>query len=73
VKIAILFSCIISAGFIAMYSVVMAQVRDLESFYGNLDQYAQTATTSNNPVGSPYVPQPLVNVSQPLKNSTLQK
>jgi hypothetical protein len=57
VKFAILLSCILGAGFITVYSTVMNQVKDLENFYGNIDQYAQ----------------PLIDASQPLNNTPLQK
>jgi hypothetical protein len=50
----------------------MSQIKDLENFYGNIDQYAQTAVSSNSSVNSPYIPQPLIDASQPLKNSPLQ-
>jgi hypothetical protein len=51
----------------------MNQVKDLENFYGNIDQYAQTAVSGNNSVNSPYIPQPLIDASQPLNNTPLQK
>jgi hypothetical protein len=73
VKFAILLSCILGAGFITVYSTVMNQVKDLENFYGNIDQYAQTAVSGNNSVNSPYIPQPLIDASQPLNNTPLQK
>jgi hypothetical protein len=72
VKFAILLSCFFGAGLITSYSIVMNQVKDLEDFYGHMDQYAQTAVSKNNSVENPYIPQPLTNVSQPLKNSPLQ-
>jgi len=68
VKFAILLSCFFSAGLIAVYSTVMNQVKDLENFYANIDQYAQNAVSSKNSVENPYVPQPLIDVSQPLNN-----
>gem|GEM_PF-5157085 len=46
----------------------MNQVKDLENFYANIDQYAQNAVSSKNSVENPYVPQPLIDVSQPLNN-----
>jgi hypothetical protein len=72
VKFAIILSCFLGAGLIGSYSIVMSQVKDLENFYGNIDQYAQTAVSSNSSVNSPYIPQPLIDASQPLKNSPLQ-
>jgi hypothetical protein len=72
VKLAIIFSCFIGAGIITSYNIVMGQVKDLENFYSHIDEYAQTAVTSNNTVDNPYVPQPLQDVSQPLKQTPLQ-
>jgi hypothetical protein len=68
VKIAILVSCFISAGFISMYSIVMAQVREMENFYSNMDQYVSESMTSQNTVDHPYQPQPLQKMYQPTKN-----
>jgi hypothetical protein len=67
VKIAILVSCFISAGLISMYSIVMAQVREMENFYSNMDQYVSESMTSQNTVDNPYQPQPLQNMSHPTK------
>jgi hypothetical protein len=67
VKIAILVSCIISAGLISMYTIVMSQVREMENFYSNMDKYVSESMSSQNTVDNPYQPQPLQNMSQPTK------
>jgi hypothetical protein len=71
VKAAIILSCFISAGFIAMSNVVMGQIKNLEEFYGNIGQYSTNAVNIQNNPNNPYIPQPIKNVSQPIKNSTL--
>jgi hypothetical protein len=72
VKTAIILSCIISAFFITAYSVVMGQIKNLEDFYGNIGNYASNAVSSQNSPDNPYIPKPIKEVSQPLKNTPLQ-
>jgi hypothetical protein len=72
VKAAIILSCLISVFFLAAYSVVMGQIKNLEDFYGNVGTYTSNAVNSQNSTANPYIPQSLKNVSQPLKNTPLQ-
>jgi hypothetical protein len=65
VKIAIILSCLISAGLITSYNIVMGQVKNLEEFYSHMDIYAQAAVSDNNSPENPYVPEPLHKLSQP--------
>jgi hypothetical protein len=73
VKLAIIFSCFITAAMIGMYSVVMGQIKNLENFYGNMDKYTTNAMTSQNSTENPYIPNPIKDVSQPLKNTSFQQ
>ena len=68
-KLAILFSCLLSAGLISAYSVVMSQVKAMESFYGNMDKYVAESLSTDNSVENPYTPQPLKDMSQPIKDN----
>jgi hypothetical protein len=72
VKLAIILSCFISAGFISMYSVVLGQVQQMENFYSNMDKYVSDSMSSQNTVANPYQPQPLQNMSHPTKNTPIQ-
>jgi hypothetical protein len=72
VKTAIILSCLISAFFMGLYSVVMGQIKNLENFYGNIGQYSTNAVNIQSNPGHPYIPQPIKDVSQPLKNTPLQ-
>jgi hypothetical protein len=71
VKAAIILSCFICAGFIAMSNVVMGQIKNLEDFYGNVDQYSTNAVNISSNPGHPYIPQPIKDVTQPLKKISL--
>lgn len=71
-KIAIILSGLMTGGFIYACNVVMAQVNSLENFYGNIDQYAQTAVSTQSTTENPYVPQPLKDISNPTTASSYQ-
>jgi hypothetical protein len=66
VKFAIIFSCLIGAGTISAYNIVMSQLKSMENFYGNMDKYVSESMSTNNSVENPYTPQPLKDMSQPL-------
>jgi hypothetical protein len=70
VKFAIILSCLISASLIGAYSIVMSQVKAMESFYGNMDKYVSESLSTSNSIEHPYTPQPLTDMSQPIKNNT---
>jgi predicted PurR-regulated permease PerM len=72
VKFAIVFSCLISVFFLTVYSVVMTQIKDMEDFYGHMDQNVSAALSNQNTPEHPYVPQSLKQASNPIQNTPLQ-
>jgi hypothetical protein len=50
----------------------MTQIKDMEDFYGHMDQNVSAALSNQNTPEHPYVPQSLKQASNPIQNTPLQ-